>query len=258
MTTFEALLLGIIQGFTEFLPISSSGHLVFAQYFLKINAPTLAFDVFIHFTTLFAIILYFSKDLKNITRRELTLLAVGTLPAVFVGLFLKDWVELAFNSIRYVSLELIASGIINFWIFSRLKHHADSELKEVSQLSYKQAILVGIGQAIAISPGISRSGTTVLSGLLNNFSRDLAFRFAFLLAIPAILGATVLEAVDVYQDPTSLQGINLEAFLVGGVAAFIVGLGSLKLFEFVIKKAQMHYFGVYCIVLGLLMFFITS
>lgn len=258
MTVIEALLLGIIQGFTEFLPISSSGHLVFAQYLLGINTPTLTFDIFIHFTTLFAIIVYFAKDLLKITKKEIILLIIGTIPAVFVGLFFKDIIEAAFNSIRYVSLELIASGAINFWIYKKLKKPSDTEIQSLEDVSYKQALFVGIGQAIAISPGISRSGTTVLTGLLNNFSREQAFRFSFLLAIPAIMGASVLGAIDVIQDPSQLAQISLQSYFVGGLAAFVVGLLSLKLFEYVIKKAQMHYFAAYCVVLGVLMFIISS
>lgn len=260
MTVFEAFLLGVIQGFTEFLPISSSGHLVFAQYLLGITTPTLTFDIFIHFTTLFAICIYFAKDIRNITKREIILLIVGTIPAVFVGLFLKDSIEAAFNSVRYVSLELIASGAINYWIYRKLKKpsEVEKEIDSFENVSFKQALFVGIGQAIAISPGISRSGTTVLTGLLNNFSRDKAFRFSFLLAIPAILGASVLEAIDVIQDPTLLSDISWQSYLAGGLAAFVVGLLSLKLFEYVIKKAQMHYFAAYCVILGVVMFVVSS
>lgn len=257
MTVVEALLLGIIQGFTEFLPISSSGHLVFAQYFLGIDEPTLAFDIFIHFTTLFAIIIYFFRDILQIRKKELILLFVGTLPAVFVGLFFKDLIEAAFNSVRYVSLELIASGGINFWIYKKLKQPETNTIDKLEAVSLKKAFFIGIGQAIAISPGISRSGTTVLTSLLNGLSREQAFRFSFLLAIPAILGATVLETIDIIQDPTILQTINPITYLVGGIAAFVVGLLSLKLFEYVIKKAQMHYFGVYCVILGVLMLIVT-
>lgn len=261
MNAVDAVLLGVVQGLTEFLPISSSGHLVFAQYFLGITKSNLTFDIFIHFTTLFAILVYFKKDVLALRQKEIKLLLIGTIPAVIVGLLFRNIIELAFTSFTYVSLELIATGIINILIYRKLRQPQTEAGGELKDITSKQSFLVGIGQAIAISPGISRSGTTVLAGLMNGMSRETAFHFSFLLAIPAILGAVSLEVLSLLSDSKvyaeALQ-IPISSYLLGGVTAFIFGLLSLKIFEYVIQKAQLHYFGFYCIALGIVMYFITG
>lgn len=258
MTSLEALILGAIQGFTEFLPVSSSGHLVLAQHFLHITDSTLAFDIFIHFTTLLAVIIYFRKTIAEITKKELQLLAVGTVPAIFVGIFLKDLIEGAFNSIAYVSAEMIITGVICLLINRKLQERSsDTKVTLLHDISFKQALIIGLGQAIAISPGISRSGTTVLVALKQNIAREQAFHFSFLLVIPAILGASILELYSIFNNPGSASGISPSSYIIGGIAAFIVGLGSLKLFEYVMKEAKIQYFGVYCIILGIVSFLIT-
>lgn len=251
MTIFEAAILGAVQGLTEFLPISSSGHLVLFQHFFGIQENSLTFDVVIHLATLIAIIIFFGKSLLHLTKRELVLVAIGTIPAAAAGIFFKDAIKSLFASDRLVGLELIITGLINFYADRKLGTKTEPvDLAEHAgkKLTEKKSFLIGIAQAIAIIPGISRSGSTVAAGVGLGLDREQAFRFSFLLAIPALAGAGVLEMVDLMQ--TGIGGIDIPAFSVGALIAFITGLLSLFVFKYVISKAKLEIFGWYCVVVG--------
>lgn len=250
MTIWQAALLGVVQGLTEFLPVSSSGHLVLLQQLFGIHQSTLTFDVAIHLGTLVAILIFFGMSLLKVTRREWVLVAIGTIPAVIVGVVFKDQIEALFANDRFVGLELIISGFINFYADRKLNPKLQATKAELkTEPSWKDSILIGLAQAVAIVPGISRSGSTVASGLSLGISREQAFRFSFLLAIPALLGAGVLEAVDILQ--TGAVDVSLAVLGVGTLAALVSGLLSLRLFRYVIDKAKLDWFGWYCLVLGL-------
>lgn len=258
MTVVQAAILGIVQGVAEFLPISSSGHLVLFQELLNVNEAEITFDVFLHFATLLAILVFFWRDIVSL-RKNWPLagaVVVGTIPAAVVGILLKDTIETAFNSVLLVGCTLIVTGVLNLLSDRRMNRQLAVEEGEaitgegMKEITPKQSLVVGLIQAIAITPGISRSGSTVFGGMMVGLDRLTAFKFSFLLAIPAIGGAAVLQLKDVVE--TGFVGIDPTVYLVGGVAAMMSGLASLVLLRHIMIKAQFQVFGFYCISVGLL------
>lgn len=253
MTIFEAAVLGAVQGVTEFLPISSSGHLVLFQQWFGVSEGALTFNIVIHIATLVAILLFFGKSLLHLTRRELVLIGVGTLPAVVVGLIFKDAIEGLFAHDRFVGVELIITGLINFYTDRKLgakTEKIETDVHAEKKLTPNNSFLIGIAQAIAIIPGISRSGSTVATGIGLGLDREQAFRFSFLLAIPALAGAGILELVDVLQNGISSE-VSMAAYATGAVTALLTGLASLFVFKYVMSKAKLEIFGWYCVILGI-------
>lgn len=246
MNYFQAIFLGIIQGITEFLPISSDGHLSIAQQFFGLK-EVLSFDVFLHLATLVAVIIFFWQDLWKLKFKDYFLVGLGTLPAVVVGLFVKDWLETLMHSSFYVGIFLITSGVFNF-----ISHYKMSKPKEnLGQVDWKKSLIIGTFQASAIMPGLSRSGSTMMSGLSLGLDRQTTFRFSFILAIPAIIGATILQSLDVLE--TGIGNIEWGLYLIGGIAATITGLLSLRLLKYVVDRANFAFFGWYCVLLGMFM-----
>lgn len=273
MNVFQAVLLGVVQGATEFLPVSSSGHLViFSQLLGELNESSVFFFVLLHVATLMAVVIYFWQDLLKVRGKHLMLLGLATIPAVLVGLFLKDVVESLFVSVKLVGVAMLITGLLNLISDWKLRQATTIELREKSTVNsttnkseidekpqhngsgsffpnMKQAFLIGVAQAIAITPGISRSGSTVAAGLMQGVSKETAFRFSFLLSIPAILGALLLELLDIWQSGSALS-VGLPELL-GVVAAFLTGILSLKLFSLVLAKNQMKWFGIYALLMGI-------
>ncbi|MDQ3008559.1 MAG: undecaprenyl-diphosphate phosphatase [bacterium] len=258
MSNWQALILGLVQGFTEFLPISSSGHLVLFQQLFSLDEPLLAFNILVHVATLLAIIIFFGKSLLKVTFRELLLLGIASVPAVIVGVVFKDQIEALFENDIFLGLELIVTGLINFYIDWKIQRSKDVPVTEVvaidtrivEQLNPVKSLFIGAAQAFAIIPAISRSGSTVAGALAVGMDRESAFRFSFLLAIPALAGAGVLGAKDVL-DAGSLP-LEPLTYVIGGLAALVAGLISLKFFKYVITKARLLYFGWYCVILGVI------
>lgn len=249
MSYFDAILLGIIQGLTEFLPISSSGHLVLTQEILGVKQPGVSFELILHLGTLLAVLVYFRRQLVALIRSifdsnlmqersMIMFLIAGTIPAVIVGLFFKNYFEQAFGSPAFTSAMLIVTGLILF--STRLVKKGD---KRVTLLA---AIIIGIGQALAILPGISRSGSTIATGMLFGVRPSKAAEFSFLLAIPAILGAVVLKIDDLLAIDTALIG----QYVVGTIFSFIFGLAAVSMLLAVIKKGKLEYFAYYCVAVG--------
>lgn len=243
MTLIQALVLGFVQGMTEFLPVSSSGHLVITEHVLGIS-NVIVYDTLLHLATLLAVVIFFRKTIFSLRLKEWMLVGIGTIPAVVVGLLLKDSIESAFTSLLFVTASLFVTGsllIMTHVLTSRKK----SESLSTFSITAKRAIIVGIAQAIAIFPGISRSGSTTTVGILSGVQRKDAFTFSFLLALPAILGAGILQLKDVYQDGNALtQPWHL--YIPGAIMAFLFGLLSLQWFQYVVQKAKLQYFGYYC------------
>lgn len=254
MTIFQALLLGLVQGVTEFLPISSSGHLVLIQHLLSINEPVLVFDTFLHLASLLAIVIYFWPKLIKLKLKEWLIVLVATIPVVVAGLLLKDYAEALFASTKLVGITLVLTGVINFWIDKKLEQRKTQAVKSYKKISWRQALKIGCWQAVAIIPGISRSGSTLAGGLHQKFSRIQAFEFAFFLAIPAILGATVLQILQLSGG--LMDEIQLPIYLVGGLATLISGLASLASLNFILRRAQFQWFGYYSLTLGLFSLFL--
>ena len=265
MSLFEALILGIVQGATEFLPISSSGHLVIARAVFGLQESPLVFDLLLHLATLAAVFIFFWKDILALRFKDLLLMVLATIPAALAGIFFKDQLESLFTFPLFVGFEFLINAVINFvsasilltahsqswWgrLTARIQSLAAESKPGVGSVTTKQAILVGIAQAVAISPGISRSGSTVAVGLLSGLSREHAFRFSFLISIPAIGGAAALQLLDVIQEPTVLPGAG--QIIIGLLASFSVGLLSLQLLKLLMVKAQLYWFALYCFIAGI-------
>jgi undecaprenyl-diphosphatase len=241
MQYLQAIFLGVVQGLTEWLPVSSSGHLVIVQSFLGIKAP-LIFDILLHFGTLLAvslITLNFNDEHGKLAKYIL----IGSIPIAVVGYIFHDFLASLFNNPVYVGFALLATGIFIYLS----KFH-----KETKSLNSKESLLVGIAQAIAIIPGISRSGFTITTGLLRGIERRAIFRFSFLLSVPAIIGANIFEFTQV-----SWTELEIGSMLVGAFVAAIVGYLSLRLLLRLVINQRFHLFSYYCIALGLLVIITT-
>ncbi len=253
MTSLEAVLLGVVQGATEFLPVSSSGHLVLTQEILGWNHPDLTFDIWLHLSTLLAVVIFFWKDLWQLTKKKVLMIAVGSIPAAIVGLSFSNAIEGWFGSTRLVAITLLVTGILNIATSKLLKKQRN--LEEKQELGFKQSLVIGLFQAMAIIPGISRSGSTVFAGVANKIDRVKAFKFSFFLSLPAILGASLLQLIKVWDQ--GLESIASSQYLFAALAAFLTGLVSLYIFKFIIKKARLDIFGYYCLAISIGYFFFS-
>ena len=254
----SCIALGVLQGLTEFLPVSSSGHLVMLQGLLGFKENPVAFDLLLHLATLGAVLLYFRRDLWNLTRslfppysegaeeRRLVLwLVVATLVTAAIGLGLKHQVEALFSTPKWVAGALLYTGLLLF-----LGDWVDSSEITSERVGLWRSLIVGLFQGVAVFPGVSRSGSTVVAGILTGMSREEAGRFSFLLAVPAILGAAVLEAPHITHVPHTL----FVPYLTGMVAAFVVGYAAIAVFLKAIKTRSLRWFGIYCWVVALVGF----
>ena len=242
MTYLQALILGIVQGLTEFLPVSSSGHLVIIQSIFKnFKQIGISFDVFLHFGTLFSVLIYFRNEIIEILKLKnikwIFLIIIATIPAGIVGVLFNDFIENLFNNPVLVAYALIFTGIILF-----CSDKFGMEEKDDKNITFVDAAIIGISQAFAIIPGISRSGSTVATGIFCGLKRDVAIKFSFIMSIPAILGAVVLSLKDFSSINPSLYGIYITGFF----SSLIVGLLSLKLLTILTKLKSLKFFSIYC------------
>lgn len=243
MNLFQATVLGFIQGITEFLPVSSSGHLALTQQFFGFSEANLAFDTFLHFGTLIAVVIFFWQDLIKLKIKNWLIISVGTIPAVIAGLLIKDQIESIITSTIMVSFFLIITGLFNFISDKKL-----AQKETIKEIGFKVAFITGLFQAFAIVPGISRSGSTLFGGLIQKIDREEAFKLSFFLSIPAILGATALQSLEVLE--IGLNGIHPTLYLIGAVTAFITGFFSLRILRYMIKEARLEIFAWYCVIIG--------
>ncbi|MEE2643723.1 MAG: undecaprenyl-diphosphate phosphatase [Myxococcota bacterium] len=251
MSPLSAGLLGLLQALTEFLPISSSGHLVLARALFSVQEAGLAFDVAVHLGTLVSVLFFFRGELLSLFTDLFRVnawrggaigqLAIATCPAVFAGLSLKDFLEAELAAPLPVSLALVFTGI-TLLLFARREGIYEAPTMKV-------ALLIGCAQALAILPGISRAGMTITAGLLLGLSRDAAFRFSFLLSIPVIAGAGLLQGLDLLESPPSAAA--LQGMLIGAVVAGSVGLLVLGVLRKILVRGYFHHFGYYCLGVGL-------
>lgn len=239
--------LGIIQGLTEFLPISSSGHLVILQKILGINEGQLALILICHLGTLFSVIIFLFRDILALFKKPKLLgyVLLVTLITGIIGLSAKNFFESLFASIRAVSISLFITGIILIFTKGFLRGRRDCH-----SINTRDALWLGFLQGLSIAPGISRSGITVSGLLFRGLDREAAFRFSFLAGIPAIAGAFLLEAEDAFLNSSFLKAGLFVSFLF----SFLAGLFSLWIFRFVIRRSRLHYFGYYCILAAVLSF----
>ncbi len=258
------IILGLIQGFTEFLPISSSGHLALIQYFYQgLDDTDILLNILLHVGTLFVVFLYYRKDIAaicravfslestsrkaeeqdqlSLNRKMLPLIIVGSIPTALIGVTLKSMIEQSFSSLPIVGGSLVITGTALYfadtWGFSSNKY----------SISYLDALIIGTVQGVAIFPGISRSGSTISAGILLGIERKTAARFSFLLSIPAILGAVVLEGKSL---ATLTQTPQLIPYIMGTFMAFVTGYLSITTLIKVVVKRKLFWFSWYCWGLG--------
>ena len=275
MTALEAILLGIIQGLTEFLPVSSSGHLVLFQQMFGLKEAELFFDVCVHLGTLLAVMVVFRHEIMNIISALIRLLApsgskktvsqkiesdpdlklamlivIGSIPTAVLGFLFRGIADRLFASAVLTGIMLIVTGLllwITRWTATRHKQAAPD------RLTPKNALIIGVMQGLAIIPGISRSGSTISIGLLLGIDRETAARYSFLLSIPAIIGAGMLSL----KEGLSQTDLTIQISLLGAVAAALVGYGALKSLLHVVKTGRLHLFAPYCWLVGILAIFFS-
>ena len=264
MGFLSSIFLGLVQGIAEFLPISSSGHLSLFQHFFGLPEAGLFFDVLLHLGTLIAIFVYYWKDIVNLVKafirlvaglfskkkeedkkgrkdpgaRMILMLIVATLP-LFVILPIKDKVESLYSNTIFVGCALIVTGCILFFSDRMAKGK-----KTVRSATLLDALLVGVGQALAVVPGLSRSGTTISAGMLRGFSRKFAVRFSFLLSIPAVLGANIISIGDAVA--AGIDTSLLPAYIAGTVVAAVSGYFAIRLVNLLADKGKFGNFAYYC------------
>ncbi len=249
----RAIILGIVQGITEWLPVSSSGHLVIFQNILGLQESDVFFDVMLHFGSLLVIFFVFRKDLMDLLKgvfrlekRYLNLslyIIIGSVPIVLAGFFLNKQIKSIFSSLTTVGISLLITALLLFLSgFSFSKEKA---------MDSKRSLMIGISQAMALLPGISRSGATISTGMILGIERQKAARFSFILVIPAILGAAVLELTAIENIPP------MAPIVVGTVFSIITGFLSLKLLLYIVQKNKLSIFSWYCAILGIILLFIS-
>jgi undecaprenyl-diphosphatase len=262
MNLIQAIILGLVQGLTEFLPVSSSGHLVLVEKFLGLGASNLRFEVAVHLATLLAVCYAFRRRIGKLIKAVFTgrirrvkgkwqfnddnlrlalLLILATIPAAVIGILFDDLIEQAFNNPIAVSLALLVTGAILFG--------TGRVAKRQEKISWKHSLIIGLSQALAILPGISRSGTTISAGIYSGADQEKSAEFSFLLSIPVILGAGLLEFKDVLK--TGLPPGELAAIILGGLAAALSGYLAINILLKIIRNSKLQYFAYYCWAAGL-------
>lgn len=255
MSVVQAMILGLIQGLTEFLPVSSSGHLVLMPYLFKWEAQPLAFDVALHVGTLVAVALYFWKDLLGLAKAALTegprsqegklgwALAIATIPAAVAGFLLEDQVEATFRSPLYIALSLAVMGVLLWWA-----DKMGAKRKDSGRVTMLDVILMGCAQALAIFPGVSRSGATMTAGLLRGMERATAARISFLLSFPIILGAGLVKVKHMeFSVP----------YLAGMATAAISGYLVIRFLLDYLRRGSFAVFAIYRVVLAAVIVFMV-
>lgn len=254
VTLIEVFILAVVQGLTEWLPISSSGHLVITQKALGLNLP-LIYSVMLHLGTLIVVLTVFRKDIaeiiKAVVKRDFEteegklalFIVVGSVPIAFTGFVFHDFFESLFSNLPAVGLALLITGFVLFFSEKRIGNR---------KMGIVDSLLIGVAQAIAIIPGVSRSGVTISTGLLRKVDKATAFKYSFLLSAPAIAGATVMESKELV-----VGNIDLIPLLLGTIVSMIVGYASLKILKKIVMNQKFHMFAYYCWSVGVLIILFT-
>jgi undecaprenyl-diphosphatase len=252
MSVFEAILLGIVQGFAEFLPISSSGHLVLLQKIFNIREGALTFDIALHLATLVAVVFIYRGKIVEIIKRPFSKLplyiVLGTIPIGILGLLFKDLVESLFETGATLGAGFIFTGIILI-----LAENAGKKERSLDQMKVKDPLLIGTAQAVAMLPAVSRSGMTISTSLALGIDRKTAADFSFLLSIPAILAAVVMDVYDIIQTgENTLASIGAGPLVLGMIFAAVSGFFAVKVMIKMIQNRKLKVFSWYLWVLGAL------
>lgn len=280
MSILDAVILGALQGLTEFLPISSSGHLVLAEKLMNLPAENLkSFDIAVHFGTLLAIFVYFWKDIVSLwkaflvfvfkmfkigahggaaetnhqivaSQKLLSYLIIGSIPAIFVAIFFDEWIDVHFRNPYSIAILMIVVGILFFvaeFIYSKVQK---------KEITMPEGTLMGVAQALALIPGVSRSGITISAGITQGIKREEAARFSFLLGAIAIVGATVFAIVGVLKGKYVMPSTDI--LIVGIASSFVFGLAAVAFLMRFLKKHTLHIFGVYRVILGFVLLYLLQ
>ena len=272
MDSVQAIILGIIQGLTEFLPVSSSGHLVIFQHLFGLREPELFFDICVHIGTLLAVMIVFREEIRDLLRslgrllwlifvkdahfedlfentefKMLLLVFFGFFPTAFLGVVFHEIGQKVFSSVMIVGLMLIITGGL-LWQTRRVAGTGGG----LESFSIRSALIIGLVQGLAIMPGISRSGSTIALGLFLGLNRELSARYSFMLAIPAILGAGILSLHGLIADPS----VDYKIALIGASVSFVVGYFALVSLLHLVKKAKLYLFAPYCWAAGMAVLFL--
>lgn len=254
VTLIEILILAVIQGLTEWLPVSSSGHLVISQKVLGLNLP-LIYSVMLHVGTLIVVLTVFRKDIleiiKALVKRDFEteegklalFIAVGSVPIAIIGFVFYDFFESLFSNLLAVGLALLITGWVLFFSEKRIGNR---------KIGILDSLLIGLAQGVTIIPGISRSGVTVATGLLRRVDKAIAFKYSFLLSVPAVLGATVMESRELV-----VGNVDMVPLFLGAIISMIVGYVSLKLLQKIVMNEKIHLFAYYCWTVGLAIILFT-
>ena len=258
MSILQALILGIIQGLTEFLPVSSSGHLELGKAIFGLElsgADSLTFDVIVHAGTALSTIIVFRKDIANIFKgmlkpewneewRFVVNVLISLVPAGFIGILFQDQIEILFQGqVLLVGGMLVITGLLLFL--------ADRAKKTDRTVKPLDAIIIGIAQAVAILPGISRSGATISTSVLLGVDREKAARFSFLMVLPLIIGKSLLDVKSIYEGDLATEAVSTGALLVGFLAALVAGILACNWMIRLVKRASLKWFAFYCFVVGI-------
>ena len=261
MNWIESLLLGILQGLTEFLPVSSSGHLTIGQELLDLNtsaADNLLFTVTVHAATVLSTIVILWKEIENLfkgtffsmkwnpEKEYVSKILLSIIPVMIVGLFFKDQVEAIFGS----GLLIVGCCLLLTATLLTFAYYAKPRKKET--ISYRDAFIIGLGQALAVLPGLSRSGTTIATGLILGNKKESIAQFSFLMVLIPILGETFLNVIDMIKEPALLGGIGVMPLLAGFLGAFLSGCLACKFMINLVKKGKLIYFAIYCAIVGVI------
>ena len=254
VTLIEVFILAVVQGLTEWLPVSSSGHLVITQKVLGVNPP-LIFDVMLHVGTLIVVLTVFRKDIleiiKAFVRRDFEteegklalFIVVGSVPIAIIGFVFYDFLKSLFSNLLAVGLALLITGCILFFSEKRIGNR---------KIGILDSLLIGLAQGVTIIPGISRSGVTLATGLLRRVDKATAFKYSFLLSVPAIIGATIMESKEL-----AVGNEDAVLLFLGAIISMIVGYASLKLLQKIVMNEKIHLFAYYCWTVGLAIILFT-
>lgn len=263
LTILKYLFLGLFQGFTEPIPISSSGHIILLRELFQLDIPGLSFEIFIHFGSLIAIVIVYRREIYTLISNSLiyllrrdknkkqdfqftVLLLIATIPAGIAGLLFEEKLGRLINYTFLIGLALVVTGVFLWIIRNKRGKRGDREI------SPTRALVIGLAQALAIFPGISRSGATVIAAMFLGLKREVALRFSFLLYIPVSLGATILSVRDFFTD-SELQDFFIP-YLVAFLAAILASYFSLRWFINLMIKGNLKYFAYYCFLVGIVVF----
>ena len=255
MDIFQAVIIGIIEGFTEFLPISSTGHMIVASEFLGVSQDNLtkAYEVIIQFAAILAVMLVY-RDKLTLKKIDLwSKLMVAFFPLAIVGFIFKDVIKELFT-VNTVAVMFIVGGVI-FLVVEKFYKEKETHTNEVENVSYKQALVVGFAQIFSLIPGTSRAGATIIGGMLIKMNRKTSAEFSFLLAIP-VMGA--VTAYDLLKHYSEFVDANWPAFIIGFIVAFIVAYMTIKLFLVFLQRFTFVAFGIYRILFGIILLLVAQ